>query len=79
MLKSPTQPTPSLCFGKFSGEFFHTRIIDGSPLSLLKYIISLHVNLTDEEKKAFFDKYIKPARLHIDDSGDVKIELNSWK
>lgn len=68
-----------MCFGELSGEFFHTRIIDDSPLSLLKYIISLHVNLTDEEKKAFFDKYIKPARLHIGDNGDVKIELNSWK
>ena len=54
-------------------------MIDASPLSLLKYILSLHVNLTDEKKKAFFDKYIKPARLHIDDNGDVKIELNSWK
>ena len=68
-----------MCFGELSGEFFHTRIIDDSPLSLMKHIISLHVNLTDEKKKAFCDKYIKPMRLHIDGNGDVKIELNSWK
>lgn len=68
-----------MCSGEFSGEFFHTRIIDASPLSLLNHIISLHVNLTDKKKNAFCYKYVKPARLHIDDNGDVKIELDSWK
>lgn len=42
-------------------------------------LAATRANLTDAEKKAFFDKYIKPMHLHIDDNGDVKIELNPWK
>lgn len=47
---------------------------------LMNHILqATRVTLSDEEKKQFFDKYLKSMRLVIDDSGEVRVELNSWK
>ncbi len=47
---------------------------------LMDHILTAtRANLTEAEKKAFFDKFIKPMHLFIEEDGNVKIELNSWK
>lgn len=47
---------------------------------LMSHILqATRVTLSEEEKKQFYDKYIKSMRLAIDDNGDVHVELNSWK
>lgn len=47
---------------------------------LIKHIMAAtRASLTEEETKAFYDKYIKSMHLTIDDDGEVKIQLNSWK
>lgn len=47
---------------------------------LMNHILqATRVTLSDEEKKQFFDKYLKSMRLVIDDNGEVRVELNSWK
>lgn len=47
---------------------------------LLQHILqATRVSLSEEEKKQFYDKYIKSMRLVIDDSGNAHVELNSWK
>ncbi len=45
---------------------------------LMSHILqATRVTLSEEEKKQFYDKYIKSMRLAIDDNGDVHVELNS--
>lgn len=47
---------------------------------LMSHILqATRVNLSEEEKKQFYDKYLKSMRLAIEDNGDVRVELNSWK
>ena len=46
---------------------------------LMDYIFrSSRIQMSDVEKRRFYERCIKPMRLSVEADGTVKIELKSW-